>query len=1348
MEHMAMHGIRCRSMQIDGLLACAVFFMGIAFACHADETYRFERVIPALQQPWRFLDEGDVAIDSLGNVYTQGPRTEPNSSPVFEGSIRKFSPDGAFIRQFYFNGPETSSQKVIIAIALDHDDNIYVLEGRDFDSGGERIRKFTRDGSFVLQWGIGGTLNGQFNDAADIAIDRNGNVFVADRNNHRIQKFDGSGAFLLAWAVSRPNSVAVDSTGLVYVGISGSVMRYTNGGQFLSKYSNTDDNFDPMANALAVAVTQSGHLFVADSHRSGLDRIGRILVYSLDGTFLERRGHIDLTQEVIEGPSGIACDLWDNVYISDAIGIVKMRSDGVFVTRWDRFGGEPSRFYLPAGVTVDPAGSILVTDSARIKNPKYRDHRVEIFSPTGTLMSQFGAWGHETNLFNEPGSICLDPSTGHIYIGDLGNTRVKKCDGFGTTSLSVGILDLSGVTVDSINGFYAVAGKRAEIHKFTHNGQWLKTWGSEGSGPGQLDHPEAIAADASGTVFVADTGNDRIQRFNTNGQLLTRWGTSGEGPGEFSSPTGVATDSVGGVYVTDWGNSRIQKFTTNGTFVAEWGGFGTELGKFNGPQELAADALQNVYVADTANHRIQKFNLVEEIRDDRAVIVAAGGPFPGNPIWDHTQLCANFAYRALNHQGFSRDAIYYLSEDQTVDPDESGFLDDVDANPSKHELQAALTDWASGADTLTVYFVGPVAGGELLLNASELLSSSELASWLAVVQPTLSGPLTIVIDASQSASFLPALEAPNRIVVASAGSEERASFLNMGGLSFSQYFWTGIFNGDSVLESFNYAAAALNGAFHLQTPVLSDSPGKALAAQTHIGLGTLIEAEAPVIGAVVPFQQVIDENDLEVWADPVTDNQGVARVVAFVVREGDDLSTQGTVLRALPTVELHPASNHSPRWTAPYTDLTTDGTYQITFYARDRDGNGSLPVTTSVKRSNALRRMALIVAGGVADHPRFPFFERACQRAYNALRIQGYIDGEIRFLSPTPGTGVDTQNRLTSVETALTSGAITGVDDLVIYLAGDVTQDSFPLFDDEPLTASQLDLWLDALQQLAARRIIVLIEGNSSGNFLTALLPAPGKQRIVVTSAPANSKTVYRASGDISFSTFFWQSLSSGASIEQSARASQAILSFLPGGPKSQLDDNGNGLSGDAHDGEASRNVHLGKGLSLSLNEPLLTRIVDAQIIRDENSATLWAEAIKLSGTITRVWGYVVPPDFSGSWESVQELDFTLASGFRYAVDYDGFNKNGEYTVTVYARDAEGNVSTPATTKVTRDDTVIIPVDPLDINGDGVVDAVDVQLVVNAALGIPIAYSADVNGDGGVNAIDVQLVTNAALGLK
>ena len=92
-----------------------------------------------------------------------------------------------------------------------------------------------------------------------------------------------------------------------------------------------------------------------------------------------------------------------------------------------------------------------------------------------------------------------------------------------------------------------------------------------------------------------------------------------------------------------------------------------------------------------------------------------------------------------------------------------------------------------------------------------------------------------------------------------------------------------------------------------------------------------------------------------------------------------------------------------------------------------------------------------------------------------------------------------------------------------------------------------------------------------------------------------------------------------------------------------------------------------------------------------------------------------------------------------------GMTDNGENLV-VATRNEEGYKFT-----IVSPELVIvpppIPLNPADINGDGVVNALDVQLVINAALGIEIEFDADANGDGQVNAVDVQLVINAALGL-
>lgn len=156
----------------------------------------------------------------------------------------------------------------------------------------------------------------------------------------------------------------------------------------------------------------------------------------------------------------------------------------------------------------------------------------------------------------------------------------------------------TGVTSDPLSGFRPTGERPA----------FVRTWGSAGDGDGELDDPAGVAVAADGTVYVADTGNDRIQRFAADGTFESAWGGTGSGEGRFHGPTGVAVSPGGDVYVADTGNNRIQQFGADGRFVRAWGATGTRNGRFNEPSGVAVSAADGtVYVADTLNNRVQAF---------------------------------------------------------------------------------------------------------------------------------------------------------------------------------------------------------------------------------------------------------------------------------------------------------------------------------------------------------------------------------------------------------------------------------------------------------------------------------------------------------------------------------------------------------------------------------------------------------------------------------------------------------------------------------------------------------------------------------------------------------------------
>ncbi len=141
---------------------------------------------------------------------------------------------------------------------------------------------------------------------------------------------------------------------------------------------------------------------------------------------------------------------------------------------------------------------------------------------------------------------------------------------------------------------------------------FVREWGGIGYGRSKFTYPFGVAVDQSnGSVYVADTGNNRIQKFDARGAFITEWGELGGGNGEFFNPVGVAV-SDDGVYVIDRDNARVQQFDASGAFTREWGseGRGTGSGSilFFLPSGISVDASGKVYVADTGNEQVQVFS--------------------------------------------------------------------------------------------------------------------------------------------------------------------------------------------------------------------------------------------------------------------------------------------------------------------------------------------------------------------------------------------------------------------------------------------------------------------------------------------------------------------------------------------------------------------------------------------------------------------------------------------------------------------------------------------------------------------------------------------------------------------
>ena len=484
----------------------------------------------------------------------------PTPSPALPATTVTAAPSrstpGAVSGSKHFDGPQ--------GVAVDDQGNIYVA-----DTSNNRIQKLGSDGRVLAEWGGRGTGPGQFIRPTGVAVDRQRNIYVADTSNHRIQKLGPDGLLLAQW------------------GSNGS-----GPGQFLYPSG--------------VAVDTKGVIYVADRNNHSIQKL------SPQGEPLARWGTMGSGPGQFSYPWGVAVDGQGNVYVADKDNdrVQKLSSDGELLATWGTEGHAPGQFALPAGVAVDWAGNIYVTDASKAGGGP-SNHRIQKLSPEGEPIAQWGTSG----LFKDPMGVAVD-AAGNVFVADYGHNRVDKLgpDGqllatwTGASAEQVQLQSPRGVAVDAHGNVYVTDWQADRLLMLDPDGRLLAEWGGGmDSSPGQFVGPSGVAVDDHGNIYVADQGNDRIQKLSPDGAAVV-WGSAGAAPGQFSLPTGVAVDAHGYVYVADRNNQRIQKLAPDGLPLAQWGSEGSDPGQFNLPSAVAVDVQGYVYVADRDNHRIQKLS--------------------------------------------------------------------------------------------------------------------------------------------------------------------------------------------------------------------------------------------------------------------------------------------------------------------------------------------------------------------------------------------------------------------------------------------------------------------------------------------------------------------------------------------------------------------------------------------------------------------------------------------------------------------------------------------------------------------------------------------------------------------
>jgi 6-bladed beta-propeller protein len=138
------------------------------------------------------------------------------------------------------------------------------------------------------------------------------------------------------------------------------------------------------------------------------------------------------------------------------------------------------------------------------------------------------------------------------------------------------------------------------VLKFDKEGNFIKSWGKKGSGPGDFDLPHSIVIDAGGLLHIADRKNARIQVFDQDGNYVRE----SKHPG---TPCGLFLTPDQRIFLAHGHTGLIKELDLEGNVLGETGGQGKTMGRFGEAHYIAVSSRGEIFVTDTLNWRVQKY---------------------------------------------------------------------------------------------------------------------------------------------------------------------------------------------------------------------------------------------------------------------------------------------------------------------------------------------------------------------------------------------------------------------------------------------------------------------------------------------------------------------------------------------------------------------------------------------------------------------------------------------------------------------------------------------------------------------------------------------------------------------
>jgi uncharacterized protein (TIGR03437 family) len=502
-----------------------------------------------------------VAVDHQGTVYfSEADRVRKFSSngviqTAAGNGTRGYSGDG---------GPATSAQvNFPYGLVFDGAGNLYIS-----DSSNNVIRKVTPAGT------ISTLVTPQLANPAGLAMDAAGNLYIAvqgsrfsaSTNNNSILKvspggtvttvagngtggFSGDGGPATGAELDGPSGVAVDAQGNLYIAdtLNNRVRKVTPDGTISTVAGNGTSLFSgdggpavaaQLSGPQGLALDAGGDLFIADTGNNVVRKVsagGTITTVAGNGTAGFSGDGGEATAAQLNGPAGVAVDSNGNVFISDTANerVRKVSANGVITTYAGNGSSPPAsmnpitvgdggpaisaELSTPLGLALDAAGNLYIADS--------QDNAIRKVATNG-IISTVGSGGSTQGNPNNPTSVAID-SSGNLFVTTNGVSIQKSAQGTAGEIIYVAGL---AVTVDSSGNIFVSGECITGIDKVLPSGADNAIAGScslntEYAGDGgpalgaqfgsgvetAVVGPQGIAVDGAGNVYVADTGNNAIR---------------------------------------------------------------------------------------------------------------------------------------------------------------------------------------------------------------------------------------------------------------------------------------------------------------------------------------------------------------------------------------------------------------------------------------------------------------------------------------------------------------------------------------------------------------------------------------------------------------------------------------------------------------------------------------------------------------------------------------------------------------------------------------------------------------------------------------------------------------------